>query len=272
LWARAKFFQRVLENAIYAKAGVQAAPARKAAATPVCKLYAEDLAEHLKEHREVCTEQGCNESEIALHDSRWKVVAMLQPGKLKEVFLAPYGRDLPSDYQPHLSLQLETGEEIRDLFNPDGNPECSVTGAGRPVCFTLLCHRRGVDMSINAKEPGIVYLVCAEPTCRQILGVNGRAMKLKLANRPKAKYPNIFFCPVHGTEPAYAICPHVLAEGASPLGLLPPTDTECGEAFCESCSKLYADRIEETKFKLVCEAAVNKALNGRLTELLAEAA
>lgn len=224
--------------------------------------YADDIVEQLAFHREECTDPNCDHMAVTMHNPAFKTVAMLFDGHTKEVFLAPFGRGSADDYKPHLVFQLETGDEIKDCFDANGKVICECchdsSKRNHPICLTLACHRDGIDF---AMEPdGTVSLVCAVKTCRKYLSAPNFPGTFKLAPRPKATYPNVF-CARHGIEPSYAACPHVLRGDAYPTMLFPPTEDECGQAFCSACTELLDDdRISETGLKIVCQSAIKNIL------------
>jgi len=157
------------ERKIKVKADKQAAATAKAwqlSQRNAQKLYAEDLKEALEAHRANCHDPNCKETAIGLNFGIAKVVAMIKKGHPKEIFLAVFGTDSPDDYRPFASLQLDTGDEIREMFDSDGRVKGCVHAddhPDEPMCLTLLCHNKGIAIVIEPNEgPGVFSLRCAE--------------------------------------------------------------------------------------------------------------
>jgi hypothetical protein len=242
----------------------------KTAAPPPTMMFAEDVDKTLKDHLASCTDPHCT-NQFVNHYRDIKLVAMLENGNKKQVFLAPYGGYTSHDYKPLFILNLATGEEINDLFDDHG---CAVSECchnpqlkNEPICLSLTCHNKGVDLSFNMKEPDSITLVCAEPTCRNPLTYKGFNGELRLAPRPKAEYPKIF-CNAHGIQPAYLICDHV-GHGATPLVLGHPTDDQYGIALCgDAC---YRELVKNggrhtDKFHSACAPSLKELLGDKLTK------
>lgn len=235
--------------------------------------YAEDVQDQLRVHKEHCTDPNCPDA-IVLRCGEERLVAMVKNGDPKRLYIAPFGTGTPRDYQPILVLNLETGEEIAKAFNADVQVECMFSGcthenhADQPTCFTLLCHREGIALGIQADAPGRVSVVCAEPTCNNPLkgdGISGLLMKL--APEPKAEYPNVF-CKVHGIQSGDITCKHV-REGVAPMIIDRPTQKDYGFALCsDECNRLLDEQVASRKpnghFGTACAPSLNELLGGKL--------
>ena len=244
------------------------------------KWYAEDAAEFVENHRKHCTDPTCAQA-VAYSLRGQRMVAMVYPQKLNEIFFAVYGTGTASDYQPFMSLQLANPEDIRAMFKADGSLQSCQCGSGcrhghdesmRFACLAFTCHNDGAAVTVEPNLPGVVTIRCK--TCGKWLRGLGLAEQFQLAPRPKAKWPNIF-CSHHGIEPGYVVCRHVLEEGKYPTWLWAPDAENVGEALCEACGKLREDGSlfkEENRALWVstCQSGLNEHLHGRLKEMLGE--
>ena len=232
-------------------------------------LFAEHFDELLADHRKTCTDPKCDESQIAMSFQGEVITPMVRVGSPKEVFLT-------IESTPFQSIQLATGDEIKQFFNEDGTAvlpcqcgECDGSHGPQDVAFLhAACHLRH-SIALVPLSNGQVSLVCK--TCGK--GVLG---PLQVAPRPKVEHP-FLFCDYHGKQHGYLICKHVL-EGKQPKILERATDTDSGTAICtDRCARLLNVPLEEfkqkhrDKFGPICAGHLNDCLNGKLEQLLVEA-
>jgi hypothetical protein len=236
---------------------------------PIRMLFAEDFDKLLEDHRKVCTDLKCDESQLAVSFQGEIVTPMVRVGSPKELFLT-------IDSEPFQSVQLTTGDEIKDFFNANGKEviacECGDSSRHKlhaPSDVVFLhpgCHQ-GHSIVMVPLSNGRVQLACK--TCyKSVLG------PLQAAPRPTTEAPFIF-CDYHGKQHGYFGCRHVL-EGQEPAILNRATDTTIGLAACHKCEKLLhlpLKKVEKhkDKFGVVCAGHLNDRVNGKLEQFLSEA-
>lgn len=234
---------------------------------PVRMLFAEYFDEWLAEHRRTCTDPKCDESTFVLSYKDVVITPMVKDGSPKEVFLT-------IDGTPFQSIQLATGDEVKDFFNEDGTTktDCHCDNDGSTAFIHPQCHIGG-GVVIAPLSNGQVSLLCK--TCG--VGIFGLG-PLQAAPRPKAEYPSIF-CEFHGTQPSYMTCRHVL-EGRQPeLEVAErPTDISSGTMVCTDCADLFQtshgkmSQKDKDNFIFMCAGHLNDYFKGKLEDLLVAAA
>jgi len=226
---------------------------------PVRNLYAENFDEMLKEHRKVCTDPKCDESQFAVSFKKVIVTPMVRVGSPKEVFLTIHS-------EPFQSIHLATGDEIKHLFNENGSQLVGDCQCGKDLCQSqshsltdvAFLHQKCHPLHSTAVailSGGRVSLVCK--TCGEPL-----IESLQVAPRPKVEPPFIF-CDHHGKQHSYVVCRHVV-NGQEPEVLERATKTEIGLASCRKCvlHKFKKD------FGVSCAGHLNDRLKGKLEQRL----
>lgn len=254
---------------------------QNAAVLPPRMWYAEDIIEFVEDHHKHCSDPRCDELGISLNISGQKMIAMVLPHRLNEIFFATYGTGTNADYKPFMALQLANPGGIRAMFDENGIPfgcrECGDHGDhDKPMCLAFTCHNQGAvvvaeptvvkgdaDTSIKL---GIVSIRCK--TCHQPLRASGWPMQFQLAPRPKAEYPNIY-CSRHGIQPAYVTCVHVIDDYKALAYVDAATETESGTAVCSLCGgKMREGGVTIEELHMMCQASLDLHLHGRLKALI----